>query len=320
MGGNHQTEALIFYYSVTHFIQKSDTLSGFFYGQKLMNYLLLSICFSVAVSVVIKIWRARGISIEQAIFMNYPTAALLTFFISKPNLQAADNYLSHWWLFAALGILLPSIFIVLGKSIEKNGIVRTDAAQRLSLIISIIAAFWLFKDQLSYAKAIGIALTFIALILLLKSDNQSRQHDWLWLIAVWGGYGVIDILLKRISLVAEKSTLSTLFITFILAALLMLAYLLIMRRCFDWRSLACGIVLGMLNFGNIFTYIRAHQVLKSQTALVFTIMNIGVILLATLLGLLFFKETLSRRNTAGIIIAVIAVYVLYNGSYLLGGK
>lgn len=285
-----------------------------------MNYLLLSICFSVAVSVMIKIWRARGISIEQAIFMNYPTAALLTFFISKPNLQAADNYLSHWWLFAALGILLPSIFIVLGKSIEKNGIVRTDAAQRLSLIISIIAAFWLFKDQLSYAKAIGIALTFIALILLLKSDNQSRQHDWLWLIAVWGGYGVIDILLKRISLVAEKSTLSTLFITFILAALLILAYLLIMRRRFDWRSLACGIVLGMLNFGNIFTYIRAHQVLKSQTALVFTIMNIGVILLATLLGLLFFKETLSRRNTAGIIIAVIAVYVLYNGSYLLGGK
>lgn len=283
-----------------------------------MNYLLLSICFSVAVSVMLKIWRKRGISIEQAIFMNYPTAALLTFFISKPNLQNAENYLNHWWLFAALGILLPSIFIVLGKSIEKNGIVRTDAAQRLSLIISILSAFWLFNDQLSTHKIIGIALTFCALILLMKTERSTHSYDWLWLIAVWAGYGVIDILLKRISQVAEKSTLSTLFITFILAAALMFAYLVMMRRRFEWRSLACGVLLGLLNFGNIFTYIRAHQVLKTQTALVFTLMNIGVITLATVLGLCLFHEKLSRRNIAGIILAVIAVYVLYNGSGLLG--
>lgn len=278
-----------------------------------MHFLLLSICFSVAVSVMIKIWRKQGISIEQAIFMNYPTAALATYLISKPNLQNSENYLQHWWLFAALGVLLPSIFIVLGKSIEKNGIVRTDAAQRLSLIISILAAFWLFKDPLTYAKTIGIALAFIALILLLKSDTTRQNQDWFWLLAVMGGYGIIDILLKTISLSAKANTLSTLLISFIIAAALMLAYLLIKKVRFDSRSLACGVVLGALNYGNIFTYIRAHQELKSQTALVFTTMNIGVIVLASILGLVLFKEKLSRRNLAGIVVAVIAVFILFNG-------
>lgn len=261
----------------------------------------------------IKIWRKQGISIEQAIFMNYPTAALATYLISKPNLQNSENYLQHWWLFAALGVLLPSIFIVLGKSIEKNGIVRTDAAQRLSLIISILAAFWLFKDPLTYAKTIGIALAFIALILLLKSDTTRQNQDWFWLLAVMGGYGIIDILLKTISLSAKANTLSTLLISFIIAAALMLAYLLIKKVRFDSRSLACGVVLGALNYGNIFTYIRAHQELKSQTALVFTTMNIGVIVLASILGLVLFKEKLSRRNLAGIVVAVIAVFILFNG-------
>jgi hypothetical protein len=47
-----------------------------------------------------------------------------------------------------LRILMPSIFIFLAASIKHMGIVKTDAAQRLSLFIPLLAA-WLILTKIS---------------------------------------------------------------------------------------------------------------------------------------------------------------------------
>ncbi|SUO95095.1 DMT family transporter [Suttonella ornithocola] len=281
-----------------------------------MNYLFFSICFSVAASVLLKIARHHQLSLSQIVFANYPIAALLTYFIIHPQLGQPETYLSHWWLFLSLGILLPSIFITLGKAIQYNGIVRTDAAQRLSLLISSIAAFYLFHDQPTTAKLIGIGLAFLALFCLLfkKGEFQIQSGGSLWLFAVWLGYGIIDILLKILSK-QGIATYSALFIIFTIATGLMLIYLLAQKSNFHFSSLLIGGLLGILNFGNIYTYIRAHQALAQQTATIFTLMNIGVIVLATLIGLTFFREKISRINLAGLLIAIVAIFILYQGHF-----
>src|SRR5271155_3182332 len=104
-----------------------------------MFYIFLSICFSVAVSVLLKLAKRYQVDVYQAITWNYSAAILLTWIFFKPHfvhLQAAPfiSYLS-------LGILLPLIFIVIATSIRLSGIVRTDVAQRLSLFIPVLAAF-----------------------------------------------------------------------------------------------------------------------------------------------------------------------------------
>lgn len=55
----------------------------------------------------------------------------------------------------ALGVLLPAVFVILGRAIAAVGMVATDAAQRLSLIIPIIAAFVLFGEVLTGTRILA---------------------------------------------------------------------------------------------------------------------------------------------------------------------
>ncbi len=103
----------------------------------------------------------------------------------------------------------------------------------------------------------------------------------------------------------------TLLVSFGLAGLLLLIYLLVTRVRWQGNALLAGLLLGALNMGNIYAYIRAHQVLSESPSIVFTGMNVGVITVATLIGVGVFKEHLNRINMLGIALAISCVVVLF---------
>ncbi len=278
-----------------------------------MIYLFLSILASVAVSVLLKIARGGKIDIAQAVAVNYIVAITLILVLFPTRFSEIDAYVSQWRLFTALGILLPGVFLILGQAVRKAGIVKADAAQRLSLFIAIIAAFTLFGDTITAVKAIGIALALLALVLLVVQSGNGSHGGWLWILAVWLGYGVIDVLFKQLSKTGLAFT-NYLLISFVIAAVFMFTYLFLRRTRLTLPSVLGGMVLGALNFTNIYTYVRAHQVLHDQTALVFTTMNIGVITLSTIVGAAIFHEKLGKGNLLGIVMAIIAIAVLFNGA------
>lgn len=276
-----------------------------------MEYLAFSILCSVTVSVLLKIARRNHVDIRQAIAFNYITAVSLTWFILQPALPHHVEA-KPWEIFIALGILLPSVFLIMFRAVETAGIVRSDAAQRLSLFIPILASFLLFGEMVSFPRLVSLCVAFCALLCLLYkpiTDSQNHQAP-IFLFLVWVGYGVIDILFKQFA--KTGTAFSTgLLITFALAALIMFIYLFVMRVRFNLTSIIAGIILGLFNFGNILFYIRAHQVFKENPTLVFTTMNIGVITLGTIIGSLAFKERISKINALGIILAITAVCLLY---------
>jgi drug/metabolite transporter (DMT)-like permease len=120
-----------------------------------MMYLTIAVLCSVAVSVVLKILRQRDIDIRQTIVAGYPVTFLLTWFLLKPDVSDRSALGGVWAIIIALGVLLPSVFIILGRAIEAVGMVATDAAQRLSLIIPIVAAFLLFGEVLTRTRVFG---------------------------------------------------------------------------------------------------------------------------------------------------------------------
>lgn len=287
-----------------------------------MIYLLSSIFFSVSVSVLLKIARSKKIDIEQAVAVNYIAAIALTVFLLQPNLYSWKSYLPTWWLFAALGVLLPGVFVIMGKAVQHAGIVKSDAAQRLSLFLPIAASFLIFGERLSQGRVIGIALAFTALFCLLwKSDGGKKSGGFFataaLLLCVWAGYGVIDILFKQ---VAKSGTAfaGNLLVAFGLAAVLMFGYLFAKATKWTAAGILGGLVLGCLNFANIFTYVRAHQEMSSNPTLVFAGMNIGVIVLGTVVGALAFKEKISAVNAAGIVVAVCAIGCLFYWNVIAG--
>ena len=280
-----------------------------------MMYLTIAVLCSVAVSVLLKILRQRDIDIRQTIVAGYPVAFLLTWFLLKPDVSGMSDLGGAWAIIIALGVLLPAVFIILGRAIEAVGMVATDAAQRLSLIIPIVAAFLLFGEVLTGTRIFGLLLGFLALGALIYRPQRGEiskqaKHTPLWLFGVWAGYGVIDILFKQVAKQGAAFPL-TLFVSFGLAGLLLLIYLLIMRVRWQGNALAAGILLGALNMGNIYAYIRAHQVLSESPSIVFTGMNVGVIAVATLIGVGVFKESLNRINILGLLLAICCVAVLF---------
>ena len=88
-----------------------------------MHYLILSIICSVAVSILLKISKKQGISINQAVAVNYPVAAVSAFALFKPNFSNNLNILlAQWQILLSLGILLSSIFIIMVESVNRKGI------------------------------------------------------------------------------------------------------------------------------------------------------------------------------------------------------
>lgn len=280
-----------------------------------MFYLIISILASVSVSVLLKIAKQNKIQIEQAVAFNYPMAIILSLIFLQPDLKLERfDFQNQAFLFISLGILLPLIFIIMGWAVQKNGIAKADVAQRLSLIITLFVAFIFWNESLSQQKLIGIILAFFALILILsKLSTASKKGKWNWvyLLLVWLGYGVIDLIFKLISRSPESTFSTTLTLSFCLASIIIFSYLFLKKTKFNRASILGGLILGVLNFTNIYSYIKAHQFMSESPSLVFTGMNLGVIVLGTLLGTIIFNEKLNRLNYIGIGLAVLAISLLF---------
>jgi drug/metabolite transporter (DMT)-like permease len=244
-------------------------------------------------------------------------AIVLSWFFLKPQLPNLQGAPVVSYLF--LGLLLPALFVVMGISVRKSGIVRTDVAQRLSLFIPIIASFLLFDENLNTLKLIGIILGFIAIACSIPLQNNGRvkqvsAHAWIYLLLVFVGFGIIDVLFKQMALNKAIAYNTSLFIVFVLAfvfSLLGLIYRVTAKKIrFSWLHIPLGWMLGTVNFCNILFYLKAHRVMASNPTTVFSAVNIGVIVLGALTGLVVFKEKLSLLNKAGIALAIIAIIVI----------
>lgn len=287
-----------------------------------MPFLLAAALCSVLVSVLLKLARRLDIDIGQAIAWNYVVAvaaSTLAFAPAPATLRAAT---AAWPALLGLGLLLPTIFLALAGSVRHAGIVRSEVAQRLSLLISLLAAFALFGEPLSMAKGGGIAAGFAALVgLVWRPSASAGEMDagaarWVYPLLVFIGFGVIDVLFKRVAQagVPLGAALLAMFVLALLVSLVLQGWRLARGQArLGGRSLAAGLLLGMLNFGNILFYLRAHQALPGRPALVFAGMNLGVVALGALAGMAVFRERLSRFNVAGLALAILAIALLARG-------
>jgi drug/metabolite transporter (DMT)-like permease len=284
-----------------------------------MLYVFLSICCSVIVSVLLKLARRYSIDVFQAITWNYSMAILLTWVFFKPNLHAFNFKQAPISVYIAVGILLPLIFWVMASSVRVAGIVRTDVAQRLSLFISLFSAFLLFNDSFTKARLICFIFGFAAILCSIpwqkKTANRKLlSNAWLYLFIVFVGFGAIDILFKKVAAYTLVPYTTSLFIiyglAFIIAFIGLLIKVLTKKSRIKWPHLMFGWVLGLANFGNILFYLKAHQALSNSPSLVFSSMNIGVILLGTLVGLVIFHERLSTLNRIGLGLAVLSIIMI----------
>lgn len=281
-----------------------------------MELILAAACCSVIVSILLKFAKAQGFDALHMIVWNYASASVLCFLWFKPDLQHVSIINTPWWLIIALGVLLPSVFLCLAKSLQYAGIVKTEIAQRLSVVLSLLAAFFIFQEQFNTLKIIGIVLGVFAVLSLLfshqhdKTGQSSTKQAMLYLALVWFGYALIDVLLKYTTGLGLQFAVA-LNLMFICAFILSLAHIAMTTKTVGNRkNILAGMGLGLLNFANIALYVKAHMLLKDTPAIVFAGMNILVVVFGALSGLIIFKEKLTPTTALGLTLGLASVICL----------
>lgn len=274
-----------------------------------MFNLIISIFCSVLVGVLFKKVKPNLFESFLMITINYLIAFGLSYFLFQIDLS---NTNLDYSLVIPLVILMPSVFYILNKSINKSGIIKTDISQRISLIIPITASFLLFGESITLFKWFGIILGFIAVFLMLYKQNQIKSTNSIYLVLVFLGYGIIDVFFKQIAFQNQIPYITYLFLIFIGCFISSIIFLLIVKKKnkIKLQTVTFGLVLGILNFCNIYFYMKAHKVFSQQPSTVFAVMNFGVIALATVVGYCFFNEKLSRNNILGLLLAITAIFFI----------
>ena len=126
---------------------------------------------------------------------------------------------------------------------------------------------------------------------------------------MFAGFGLIDVLFKRVAATGLPLG-SALLAVFALALAVGFAMQRARGARFTLRSALGGLLLGACNFANILFYLHAHRALPDNPALVFASMNLGVVVLGTLVGVAVFKERLGRINALGLLLALAAIALL----------
>lgn len=284
-----------------------------------MIYLLLSIAASTCIFIIFKLFNTYNIDTLQAIVINYFSACLFGLWIYDEPIIVKD-ILESQWIYGAmgLGVLFIVIFNIMALTAQRNGLSVASVATKMSVIIPVIFGIYVYNEGAGIQKVIGIILALVSVYLAsYKPKTSGSSSKGLWLpIALFIGSGVIDTSIKYI----ETTFLShngipifsaTIFaFAFIVGSSILITKAMKQSFKFPLKTILGGTILGIVNYFSIYYLLKAlnHESLESST--LFTINNVAVVMISTLVGISLFKERISKMNWTGIILAVVSIVIV----------
>ncbi|HMX04703.1 MAG TPA: hypothetical protein PK511_13690 [Chitinophagales bacterium] len=286
-----------------------------------MIYLLLSILTSVLIFVAFKLIAKNHVPVLQAIVINYTVCVIEGSFAngSLPDMRAvaAKPWFENTLL---LGAMFISVFYVTALTVKHSGLAVASIANKLSLIIPVVAAYFLYDDHFSFLKIAGILLAMIAVVFTVyKPDTETHKHDFSYyflpLVVLIGG-GAIDTFTKwnQENLLAPEDFNVYLVMVFGTAAgfgwLIVIYRRLRFSEKISLRTIGHGLLLGIPNYGTMYFLLAVLNQPGWSSSVVFPVNNIAVVAVSCLVAMVLFKEKLSKLNLTGIALSMLAIFLI----------
>lgn len=285
-----------------------------------MIYLVISICISSFLFVIFKLFEVFKINTLQAIIVNYLVAASLGFYMSDLPVSPGE-ILEKSWFYGAflLGILFIVVFNLMALTSQRNGLSVASVASKMSLVVGVLFGILYYGESANYIKVIGIVLALVAVYLASTKEGQAvkKKSSLLFPLLVFLGSGCIDTSLKffETEYVEEGGVpifSATIFGFAFLFGLLFLAVKIVKGDFkFHVKNILGGILLGVPNYFSIVYLLKALNAEGMESSTAFTVNNVGIVVLSTLLGLVLFREKISLKNVLGVLIAILSVYLVF---------
>lgn len=281
--------------------------------------LALSVLCSSLIFVVFKLFGIFKIQTLYAIVVNYVVACICGFIFTAQAISLSSLPGEPWFIGTTLlGVLFIAVFNIMAKSSQVNGVGVTSVATKMSLVVPVIFAVLYYKDILSLFQIIGIFLALVAVYLAsAKTGEISFEKSHLWLpILVFLGSGIIDTSIKFIQEGYLQDHEYPVFSSTVFGAAALSGFVFIgaksMRKApkVNFKNVLGGIVLGVPNYFSIYFLLRALNHESLNSASVFTINNVAIVLFSTILGIVLFKEKLAIKNWLGVLLAVLSIVLV----------
>lgn len=284
-----------------------------------MIYILLSILTSSSLYLVFKLFAVFKINTFQAIVFNYLIAFVCGILASNIAIDFSEIYQQEWFLGAVLlGFLFITVFNIMALTSQKNGLSVASVSSKMSVVIPVVFGILIYDESISAVKIIAIILALISVYLAsVKTEGVSIEiKQLLFPILLFFGSGIIDTSLKFIekNYVQEDTvpifTAVSFLAAFFFGGLLLVFKLIRKQTKLETKSFLGALMLGIPNFFAIFFLIKSLQLKDFESSTLFTINNVGIVVLSTLFGLIFFKEKLLTKNWIGILLAVFSILLI----------
>ena len=288
-----------------------------------MINLIITITTFSAMVMLFKYFDKIGVNNFTAITFNYFTAGILALFsyrIENSIIELKSNInLNLLTCSLIVGVLFVITFNLYAFTAQKIGITLSTIANKMSMIIPILIGLILFKEEVTLIKVIGIFLAIGAIIFSSKEDKKSKklsQVNMLILSLLFIGQGLADGILNW----AQKNILNSenmnLFftLTFLSAGLAGGLYIFYKIKTSNFKmnkkSILWGIILGIPNYLTLLYFIKSLKNDLFSSYQVFPIVNIGVIVLCTILSVILFKEKVSFYKWIGVGFGILAISLI----------
>lgn len=290
-----------------------------------MIYLALSVLASTLIFIAFKLFAKFKINILHAIVTNYMVACICGLLLYDGTVIVSQLPDYDWFDYTlCLGAFFIGIFNLMAITTQRSGLAVVSVATKMSLVIPILFGLIYYKESLGIFKLIGIILALAAVYLTsikAKDGLTIKKRNLIFPALVFLGSGIIDTGIKYLeeTYVAEDEVALFSAVVFSSAAGVGLIWLSIQaiggNFKFEFKNVIGGICLGIPNYFSVYFLVLALRSGLLESSGIFTVNNVAVVLISTMVGIFLFKERLLPKNWLGILLAVMSIFLVAASKY-----
>ncbi|MGK7390854.1 MAG: hypothetical protein ACNS60_10895 [Candidatus Cyclobacteriaceae bacterium M2_1C_046] len=291
-----------------------------------MFYLILCILCNAAIFITFKFFGRKKIPLLPAIVINYWVCVVTGGFFAGNDVavQFSEGWESWMYFAVALGFIFLATFYLMAYVTHKFSVSVGSISAKISLVIPVLFSLLVLQTQLidyNWLNYLGMVGALGAIVFSSIKDRKLETGDISWgelglPFLLFFMNGLIDTSINLVSNRYLSEADERIFpIGIFLVAAVVGAFILIIKKVtLSKKVIIGGLILGVINYFSVFTLVRSLSVHNDDGAFVYPVLNLGIIIVASIFSLLYFKERFSRLNWIGFALAIISLILLAHQS------
>jgi drug/metabolite transporter (DMT)-like permease len=210
----------------------------------------------------------------------------------------------------------------MGWTAQKLGLTIVSISNKLSLLIPVLVAIIYMNESTTTLKIFAIFLALVAVVMVTVSKNNSadKSKNIIFIIlplVLFLGSGFNDTIVNYVQMYLLKKGDDSKFVIWIfqfaalIGSVILLIQVILGKNKFQFKNLIAGICLGVPNYFSMYYLVKALSSSNMPSSLLFPINNVSIVLASTIVGVILYKEKLSKIQFLGVALACGSIIILF---------